>query len=252
MPVIKLQDCSRLAVALSSAFLTQGSLAQDFRQDPACLEEQLTKQMALAKILVYQQGQSGLPGNVIIERSNWGPHWKKIEMHEIHRHAVKTWPLGQFVTKRRYVEIHLMVNVATKEVKQVKFKNTIEQGCDGTFERGGEIRPRPNGNASDIGFGAAPSRKGEVIVSPVRPAEHPPFPGHTSCGACHAGSMGSSNRMLPLKTQPHRFSVASGSEPARSSSSVAKEDFAALATYRHRLIAEAQPPHRGRVLDSLL
>ena len=237
-------------VALIGFCLSGWALGQGYRSEPACYEEQLTLENTMAKILAYQiETTSSAPGREIMSESYWGPDWRKNETHEIHRSSEAWGPLGQVYSRRKRVEIHFMLNVATREVKQVKFKSSIQEGCEGELEwpwtsRGAAGSPEPKMDDE------APTRKGEVTVGPVLPGEHPPAQGAPNCASCHGGSGSSSLSPRRLKTPPHRFQATklSGSKPPV----VDDVDFSPLDEDHHRHIADAEPRQRGRRFDSLL
>jgi hypothetical protein len=196
--------------AFNSLILLLGSehaFGQSPRLEPACHEERLAMDSVKAEILAYQLGAtSEVPGNEIMAVSYWGAHWRKHETSEIYRTAKYRWPLGQVYAIRKRVEIHFMVNVATKEVRQVKFKNTIEQGCEGEIEWPWVIRsPASTTDPREIEAGL--SRRGQVTVGPVTPVEHP-RQGSINCATCHGGAGLSALNPKRLKTPPHRFSPA--------------------------------------------
>lgn len=204
----------------------------------------------MAKILAYQiEATSIPPGREIMSESYWGPDWRKNETHEIHRSSVAWGPLGQVYSRRKRVEIHFMVNVATREVKQVKFKSSIQDGCEGELEwpwTSSGLAGSPEPQMID----EAPTRKGEVTVGPVLPGEHPPAQGVTNCASCHGGSGSSSLSPRRLKAPSHRFQrmdVSATKPPVHDD-----VDFSPLDEDRHRRIADAEPTRRGRVIDTLL
>lgn len=142
-----------------------------------------------------------------------------------------------------------MVNQATKEVQQVKFKSSIQEGCEGEIEWPWTSQS-PGAVSEPSGINVGPARRGEVIVGPVMDTEHPPMKGAKNCAGCHNGEGFSALRPRRLKTPSHRFifvSVSALQKPTQDDAELPPLDDA-----MHRLIANAEPPQRGRVIDSLL
>lgn len=57
-----------------------------------------------------------------------GGEWTKMEFTAIDRFTQVT-PSGPRLLERSRVSIHYMFNTVTRQFGQVKFKNTVEQGC---------------------------------------------------------------------------------------------------------------------------
>ncbi len=240
-------------VLLLVACASKGVFSQA-RTTAECIEEQGAMARAIAAISAYQLGAAPFPPGVELsglklgDPDYQGPHWRKYSMEEIHKRSEKTPPLGQVLVRRKKVEIHFMVNLATKRVQQVKFKNTVETGCVGKLEPA-PSRGRGGGRPEITATPPAP-RRGEVTVGPVKPAEHPPLHGATNCAVCHSGTGSGALERQRLKTPPHRFNLASN-EPEQSPVDEDAE-LPALDETVHRRIARAEPAQRGRLIDSLL
>ena len=111
-------------------------VAADFRDEPACLREQLVlaELMAVLNLPGVQSGQQPPPGQVAMDPTRLGDptyqggEWTKMEFNVIDRFTQVT-PSGPRLLERSRVSIHYMFNTITRQFGQVKFKNTVEQGC---------------------------------------------------------------------------------------------------------------------------
>ncbi|MDH0865567.1 hypothetical protein [Mitsuaria sp. GD03876] len=224
--------------------------------DAQCHEEQVAMAEALSRIGDYLRDEfADPPGRDIMNGPfhawpfNTSGSWRKYAIRSIHHASVNNGAPGQFWRRRMEIEIHYMVEMKTKVVRQIKFKSTVKENCEGVLERVGGGRGQPiSAPAETFGGLMPPARRGEVIVGPVTP--HQGAPAGVSCAACHNGQISGSKRAPRLKTPTHHLeSVSKGRGDA--STAAADGDTSPEADL-HRLIASFEPQVRGRIIDSLL
>lgn len=119
-----------LAGMLILAFVHLDAIAQ--RYAPGCLREQLYMEQALARLASGQVVGLEIirPEQIGDPRFNDG-NWSKYAEGVIDRFPVGSPQDPVRMIRRFKMEIHYMRNLATGEIADFKFTNSVQEGCDG-------------------------------------------------------------------------------------------------------------------------
>lgn len=199
---IKYQAVAPIIIMLGAA----SSFAAPQRTEPECLNEQLTKETLLAKLVdsTVASGEEKPPGGLIMtgpfnDTLYQDPNWEKRQWTQYFKNTKMV--NGNIVTQVRFtVQIHYMWNRASRKFDQVKFHTTTSQGCEGekiveTTAGSGEVTPidqLKNGFDKEY-FGVTSYqtvRTGTVTVGPVVPKTLASFGVWNGPGAFGDGSYG--------------------------------------------------------------